>query len=187
MSTELQQSRWVLLAQTGDREALDQLLRSLQSPLHAYLLRLCGRAADADEVLQETLLQIYRKLRWLREPRLLRPWAFRIASRLAFKHLRRQRRWPDHLDLEDEDARAIQARTPDPATIALDHEQRQLLPQILDRLSPRSRAVLHLHHLEGHPLAEVAAILDIPLGTVKSRLAYGLEHLRRNRRESTDS
>ncbi len=177
MSSELQQSRWVLLAQAGDREALDQLLRSIQSPLHAYLLRLCGRPADADEILQEVLLQVYRKLRWLREPRLLRAWAFRIASRLAFKHLRRRRRWPDQLENED----AIQAQTADPADIALDHEQRQMLPQILDGLSPASRAVLHLHYLEGHLLAEVAAILDIPLGTVKSRLAYGLDTLRRKR------
>ena len=174
MSSELQTSRWVLLAQAGDREALDQLLRSIQSPLHAYLLRLSGRPADADEVLQETLLQVYRKLRWLREPGLLRPWAFRIASRLAFKHLRRRRRWPDPL----EDEETIPARTADPADIALDQEQRQLLPQILDSLSPASSAVLHLHHLEGHSLAEVAAILDIPLGTVKSRLAYGLDKLR---------
>ena len=158
MNNELQQSRWVLLAQAGDREALDQLLRSIQSPLHAYLLRLCGRPADADEVMQETLLQVYRKLRWLREPRLLRPWVFRIASRLAFKHLRRRRRWPDQLENEE----AIHAQTADPADIALDHEQRQLLPQILDGLSPASSAVIHLHHLEGHSLAEVAAILDIP-------------------------
>jgi RNA polymerase sigma-70 factor (ECF subfamily) len=179
MSSQLQQSRWVLLAQAGDREALDQLLRSIQSPFHGYLLRLCTRPADADEVLQETLLQVYRKLRWLREPALLRPWAFRIASRMAFKHLRRQRRWPDPL----EDGEAIQAHAKDPIDIVLDHEERERLPEVLNGLSPRSRAVIHLHHLEGHPLADVATILDIPLGTVKSRLAYGLEKLRNTRRE----
>lgn len=157
----------MLLAQAGDRQALDQLLRSIQSPVHRYLLGLCSRPADADEVLQETLLQVYRKLRWLREPALLQAWVFRIASRLAFKHLREQRRWPDALENQE----AIEARTEDPAEIVLAQEQRQRLPQLSRGLSTRSRAVIHLHHLEGHPVAEVAAILEIPLGTVKSRLA----------------
>ena len=119
MTTTLQQSRWVLLAQSGDHEALDLLLESVQSPLHGYLLRVCGRTADADEVLQEVLLLIYRKLPWLREPRLFRPWAFRIASRAGFRHLRRRRRLPEPLPEED----SLPARKGDPAAPLLDQEQ----------------------------------------------------------------
>src|ERR1700722_16377048 len=93
----------VLLAQTGERAALEQLLRETYAPLHRYIIRLVG-AALADDVLQETSLQIFRKLQFLREPAVFRPWAFRIASRIAFSHLKRARRWqplddapPEHI------------------------------------------------------------------------------------------
>src|SRR3984885_15856460 len=82
----------VLLAQSGDRAALERLLRETYAPLHRYILRLAG-AALADDILQETSLQIFRKLRFLREPAVFRAWAFRIASRIAFSQLKRDRRW----------------------------------------------------------------------------------------------
>jgi DNA-directed RNA polymerase specialized sigma24 family protein len=82
----------VLRAQCGDRDALELLLRRLQPRLHRYLSRLVG-VDQAPDVLQDVLVSIARKLTWLAEPRLLGPWAFRIASRAAFRHLRRQRRW----------------------------------------------------------------------------------------------
>jgi RNA polymerase sigma-70 factor (ECF subfamily) len=86
------QTLLVLLAQTGDRTALEQLLRGSYAPLRRYITRLVGPAL-ADDILQETSLQIYRKLPFLREPAVFRPWTFRIASRIAFSHLKRARRW----------------------------------------------------------------------------------------------
>ena len=71
----------VLLAQAGDREALDELFKSVQTPLYGYILSLAGDRALAEDILQEVLIRIYRKLRWLREPELFRPWAYRIATR----------------------------------------------------------------------------------------------------------
>ena len=73
------QTLLVLLAQTGDRAALEQLLRETHAPLYRYIIRLVG-AALVDDVLQETSLQIFRKLPFLREPAVFRPWAFRIAK-----------------------------------------------------------------------------------------------------------
>ena len=92
-----QETRWVLRAQTGDREALDELLRAVQEPLYRYVLSLMGEPALAEDVLQEVFLRIYRKLRWLRTPELFRAWAYRIASRETFTHLRRERRWTDQV------------------------------------------------------------------------------------------
>ena len=86
------QTLLVLLAQTGDRGALEQLLRDTYAPLRRYITRLVG-AALADDILQETSLQIFRKLPFLREPAVFRPWTLRIASRIAFSHLKRARRW----------------------------------------------------------------------------------------------
>lgn len=86
---------WVLRAQAGDREALELLLRAVQPALTRYLSGLVG-ARFADDVTQDVLLTIHRKLWWLRSPALFRPWTFRIASRAAFRLLTREGRWPDH-------------------------------------------------------------------------------------------
>src|SRR6202034_2616468 len=86
------QTMLVLLAQAGDRSALEQLLRDAYAPLRRYITRLAG-VDLADDILQETSLQIFRKLPFLREPAVFRAWTFRIASRIAFSHLKRARRW----------------------------------------------------------------------------------------------
>jgi RNA polymerase sigma-70 factor, ECF subfamily len=74
-----QEALWVLRAQCGDREALELLLRHVQPSLYRYLCGLIGRT-DADDILQEVLVLIFRKLTWLEAPELFRPWVFRIAS-----------------------------------------------------------------------------------------------------------
>ena len=81
---------WALRAQCGDRDAIESLLRSVQPALQRYIRRLTGDA-DADDVVQDVLVAIARNIVWLIEPKLFRPWAFRIASRSAFSHLRRVR------------------------------------------------------------------------------------------------
>src|SRR5580698_6136389 len=86
------QTLLVLLAQAGDRAALEQLLRNTHAPLRRYITRLAGTDL-ADDILQETALQIFRKLPFLREPAVFRPWTFRIASRIAFSQLKRARGW----------------------------------------------------------------------------------------------
>jgi RNA polymerase sigma-70 factor, ECF subfamily len=167
----IQEAQWVLRAQCGDREALELLLRSVQGPLHRYARSLVGPSA-ADDVLQDVLITICRKLKWLNQPELFRPWAYRIASRVAFRYLKKRRRWPEQLpdNFALEEIPAPDARPPS-----------ELLQHLLstDGISPASRAVLALHFQEELSLQEVAAILEIPLGTVKSRLAYGLMALRK--------
>jgi RNA polymerase sigma-70 factor, ECF subfamily len=167
MSTSTQVAQWVLRAQCGDREALDLVLRSLYPSLQRYLRGLVG-AFHSDDVLQDVLIVVARKLGRLEEPELLRAWAFRIANRAGVKHLKRERRWlRDDAGLED--LVAPDPPPPDELLVAL---------PTMAGISPASRAVLVLHFQEELPLADVAAILEVPLGTVKSRLAYGLASLR---------
>src|ERR1700722_17114345 len=87
-----EQTLLVLLAQTGDRAALEQLLRNSHAPLRRYITRLAG-ADLAEDILQETSIQIFRKLRFLREPAVFHAWTLRIASRIAITHLKRTLRW----------------------------------------------------------------------------------------------
>jgi RNA polymerase sigma-70 factor (ECF subfamily) len=167
MTFEAQQRRLVLRAQSGDREAFDALLRDVAPPLLRYVTRVTGDAALAEDVVQETLILIVRKIAWLSEPSLFKAWAYRIASREAFRALKKQRRY-----VEPPRDSAIEEIPNDPW-------QRERLLASLETLSPASRAVITLHYLEEMPLSEVAAVLDLAPGTVKSRLAYGLAQLRK--------
>jgi RNA polymerase sigma-70 factor (ECF subfamily) len=169
----------VLRAQTGDRGALDALLASVQEPLYRYLLTLVRERQLAEDVLQETFVRVYRKLGWLREPGLFRPWAYRIATREAFRQLKRERRWAEQV--RDEAALGAVAAPPPREEFA--HELTARLRETVAGLSPASRAVVVLYYLHEMSLEETAAVLGVPLGTVKSRLAYGLAALRRQLRE----
>lgn len=166
----------VLRAQSGDRDAFDALLRDVGPLLLRYVTRVTNDAALADDVVQETLMAIVRKIAWLSDPSLFRPWAYRIASREAFRALRRRGR----VEEPEEDAMdlATLSEPPDPW-------QRERLFASLEKVSPASRAVITLHYLEELPLSEVAAVLDLGIGTVKSRLAYGLAQLRKSATSST--
>lgn len=178
-----QESWWVLRAQSGDAEALNALLKAVQAPLYRYILSLVREQSLAEDVLQEVFLRIYRKLRWLREPRVFRAWAYRIATRESFRHLKQERQLADRLKDESAGAEADWVFSP----------REELAPELLERLqhliaklSPASRAVIVLYYLHEMSLDETAAVLGIPLGTVKSRLAYGLESLRQRFRQEND-
>lgn len=165
------QTLLVLLAQAGDRGALGQLLRDIHAPLRRYITRLAG-ATLADDILQETALQIFRKLIFLREPAVFRPWSFRIATRIAFIQLKRARRMEP-----------LDAAPPEPLTTLdpnLGEPPDEAFLALLDRVSPASRAVLLLHYQHDLSLEETAAILEIPVGTAKSRLHYGVSALRKH-------
>jgi RNA polymerase sigma-70 factor (ECF subfamily) len=164
------QTLLVLLAQAGDRASLEQLLRDIHAPLRRYISGLVG-PDFADDVLQETALQIFRKLPFLREPAVFRPWAYRIASRIAFSQLKRARRWEPLDAAPSQELAALNVNIP-----ALPDEA---FLTLLDLVSPSSRAVLLLRYQHDLSLEETAAVLEIPIGTAKSRLHYGVSTLRK--------
>jgi len=170
---DAQERRLVLRAQSGDREAFDSLLRDLGPPLLRYVTRVMNDPALAEDVVQETFIAIVRKIAWLQDASLFRAWAYRIASREAFRVLRKRR--AGIVEPGVQSTEEIEAAFEKPS----DPWQRERLLASLEQLSPASRAVVTLHYLEEMPLADVAAVLDLPLGTVKSRLSYGLAQLRK--------
>ena len=173
MTSPSEEAWWVLRAQAGDREALDALLKAVQGPLYRYIHRLADDPALAEDILQEVFLRIYRKLNWLEAPELFRHWAYRIASRETFRRLKQERRWVEQV--RDETLlETIQAPQSEASRMEMSE-----LAQFISRVSPAARAVIVLHYFDEMPLAEIADVLGVALGTVKSRLAYGLESLRR--------
>jgi RNA polymerase sigma-70 factor (ECF subfamily) len=163
----------VLLAQSGDRSAFDELLRNVYPALLRYAGGLVGATA-ADDIVQDAAMQVHRKLRWLREPASFRPWAFRTVSRLAFAHLKRDQRWSSFEEYEGTETRFIAEESVESNVMWLSQ-----LQYLASEVSPASRAVLLLHYQDGLQLEEIAAVLEAPLGTIKSRLSYGLTQVRR--------
>lgn len=172
MNDRLHEAQLVLLAQAGDRDALEELLRGVQSILYQYIRRLAGADA-AEDLLQDVFLEICRHLRALQEPLFFRAWAYRISTRASFRQLRRRRLWQTRHE-EDIEMDDLPDDHRESAGMLLAGD----LNRLLDSVSPASRAVMALHYLEDLTIQEVAAILQISAGTVKSRLAYGLKCLR---------
>jgi RNA polymerase sigma-70 factor (ECF subfamily) len=157
----------VLRAQAGSRVHLERLVAIAQQFLAPRLAPLFDERADAEDVLQDVLFTLCRRLGTLNDVRLFRPWAHRIAVRAAWKMINRRRRESRRTESIDDTLLANIPEAP-----ALD------LATLLDRVSPASRIVLVLHYLEGFTLEATAAELGVASGTVKSRLAYGLKQLR---------
>lgn len=179
MSNESEKKKEILLvlrSQTGDREAFDELLRSIQSALYRYIRRLTGDETLSMDILQETFLIIYRKIMWLEDPLYFRAWAYRIASRQTLRRLKKEKAWMENVR-ENEFILSVPAGNEKPA---YDPELVRQIPALLARISPASRAVIILHYLDEMTLAETSEILGLSMGTIKSRLAYGLEKLRLN-------
>lgn len=148
---------------------MSELLDVIGPSLLSYLRTLVDADA-ADDLLQDTYVSICRKLRWLREPSAYRAWCFRIASRNAYRHLKRRRRWSE-IDVSLETGGDLEAES-------LNALENATLREIIAELPPASKAALWLHYVDGPTLIELSEVLEIPVGTVKSRVAYGLQKIR---------
>lgn len=161
-------------SQLGDRAALEALLRALEPRLLAHIRTITRDRDVSADALQETLVLICRRLATLREPEWIRAWAYRIASREAFRAARAARGHRDESIYESIDV-------PAPVPQHLDPESDLLaeLPARLSEVPHAAQIVLRMRYLQELSQQEIAEALDIPLGTVKSRIAYGLSVLRR--------
>ena len=161
-------------AQGGDRGALDQLLRRHYDRVHAVCRRITGHDADAADAAQDAMIAIVRNLDRFDGRSSFGTWAYRIATNASLDELRRRKRRPLPTSNEDDEHRHHNDIA-DPASgrridaigdhLALDHALRQLSDEY--RLPVVLRDVADLDY------AEIAAALDIPIGTVKSRIARG--------------
>jgi RNA polymerase sigma-70 factor (ECF subfamily) len=153
-----------------DRQAMGELYGRFSQPLFAYLVRLIGDPAIAEELLQETMLLAWQKASTFRGGSRLSTWLFGIARNLARNA---QRRSPlPTVGLEDETSLAGSEGIASPAGQRLD------LAQALARLSPEHREVVQLVLVHGFTYDEAAHIVGCPVGTVKSRLFYARRQLR---------
>jgi RNA polymerase sigma-70 factor (ECF subfamily) len=173
--------------QGGKREAFGVLVRRYERELYGYLRRYLGDASLADDVFQNTFLQLYTKIGKYEPGRPVRPWLYTIATHQAIDALRRGGRH-QALSLEqqretsaDGEVRTLvallESKAPGPLEQANTEERRLLVRASVDHLPDFLRQVVVLAYYQGLKYREIADILGIPVGTVKSRLHAALVKL----------
>ena len=168
----LEEALWVSEAQAGDADAFVRLLNRHEKPLLYYLRRIVPNADDALDLHQEVWLDAFRGLKSLQIPQAFRVWLYRIAHHKAARFVRNGIRE----DRAVESLAEAQLQSADfESDVAPDAEA---LHKALEHLSLRHREILVLHYLRNLTTQEVAAILDCPPGTVKSRLYHARIEMR---------
>ena len=151
----------VTLAQTGDQDAFDQLAYRLVDRLYSVAYRILRNGPSAEDATQQALVDIWRHLPSLRDPDRFDAWAYRLLVNAAYAEYRRRRRQAPPGAMTDG------ATVSDPILSVHDRDQ---LERGFERLTAEQRAVLVLQHYLGMTHDEMAEVLGIPVGTVRSRL-----------------
>jgi RNA polymerase sigma-70 factor (ECF subfamily) len=167
----------------GDQNAFAQLVTGYRDKIYNLGYRMLGHREEAEDITQETFLHIYRALDSFRLGERFSPWIYKIASNLCLDRLRRLRRGVTSLDAPvspDGDApQQVADWSQAPERMYEASEMRADTQQAIDSLPPKYRVVVVLRHLHDMAYDEMAKVLGIPQGTVKTRLFRAREILRR--------
>ncbi|HVF13638.1 MAG TPA: sigma-70 family RNA polymerase sigma factor [Acidimicrobiales bacterium] len=161
----------VAAAQAGDRAALDALLRRHHDRLYALCRRVTGNDSDAADACQEALIAIVRSLGRFDGRSAFSTWAYRVATNASLDELRRRRRRPDPGLPDDDVTGARETAAGGDAFAGVD--TRVSVDAALADLPADYRVAVVLRDLCGLAYAEIAEVLDVPIGTVRSRIARG--------------
>lgn len=173
--------------ETGNRESFALLVYRYERELYNYLRRYLGNAEMAEDAFQATFLQVHLKCDQFQADRRFRPWLYTIATNQAIDARRRNKRHrmvsleasPDQ-DQYDEASRLasfFESSEQGPIEDCLDAERRELVRHTLDQLPESMYSVIHLVYFQGLKYREAAEVLDLPVGTVKSRIHAAINRL----------
>jgi len=161
-------------AQNGDRNAFGELVRRHYQGVVLVVYRMCGDTGLAEDAAQEAFMRAWVNLPSYQPQARLRNWLYRIAVNAALDVLRSK---PEET-LEDEQARMVTDQAAGPETALIEKERVALLQQAMTSLPEAARSVLVLREYGGLSYQEIAGVLDVPVGTVMSRLNYARNRLR---------
>ncbi len=173
---------------SGDMQAFGALVAKYQDRVFNMVYRMCGRREDAEELAQEAFLKALEKITQFRSQSSFYTWLFRIAANLVISHRRRSGRIRFHtLDPSDSDgesqagaltAQMAARREKSPAAAVASAETQLMVTAALEELDDEMRLVVLLRDGEDMEYAEIADVLNTPVGTVKSRLHRARNELR---------
>jgi RNA polymerase sigma-70 factor (ECF subfamily) len=175
--------------QRGDKSAFDLLVRKYQHKVVKLVLRYVRNPAEAEDIAQEAFIKAYRALPQFRGDSAFYTWMYRIAINTAKNSLASRDRSPIRYDLDltdPEESHSVQARLQDPDTpegMALTEEIRLIVNSAIDALPEELKTAIVLRELDGLSYEEIAAAMECPVGTVRSRIFRAREAIDKRLRE----
>jgi len=179
-------------ARNGNQAAFTQLVESHSEKSLQLAWRLVSNRSEAEEIVQEAFIRLYKSLPTFRGDSSLGTWLYRTVSRLAIDHLRREKLKRKLFFFRPETDEQV-----DPLELAVDNDSphdllvarqtAQAVQRLFNRLSARQRAVFVLRHQEGLPLKEIASMLDLSEGTVKTHLHRAVSQFRQELLETKET
>jgi RNA polymerase sigma-70 factor (ECF subfamily) len=158
----------------GDQDAFAELYGRLQRPLFGYLMKLVREREMVEDVLNETLMEVWRQAARFEGRSSVNTWVFSIAHHRAVSKLRKKR----ESSLDEEQAAAIEDEGPTPDVRAESSDMSRLLVRLMEKLSFEHREILHLAYYQEFSVQEIADALDLPPNTVKTRMFYARQRLK---------
>lgn len=166
-----------------DGEAFAKVIDAYQNRVYGFVKRMVSNPEEAADIAQDVFIRAYQSFSRFDGRCSLRTWLFRIAYNLCIDRARKQKRSVEETSLDwagDEDAAwEVPDDRWDPQTIVLDDEMQTVVESALASMSDKLRTVLLLHDKEDFAYDEIAQTLDLPIGTVKSRLFLARAHLQK--------
>jgi RNA polymerase sigma-70 factor (ECF subfamily) len=177
----------LLALQTGDEHAYELLIERFQTPVYNLAYRLLNDQSDAADVLQEVFIKIFRNVATFRGESSLRTWVYRIAvneshnrRRWLFRHRRGETGLEETFEDSETREKPLKDKGETPYDFTMNREAQTLLEEGLAAINPVYKAVLVLREIEEMSYEEIAAILEVSIGTVKSRIVRGRDALRKH-------
>ncbi|MFC4559611.1 RNA polymerase sigma factor SigW [Virgibacillus kekensis] len=171
----------------GDQSAFEDIVEFFQSKIFQHCFRMLGNRHEAEDIAQETFIRAYVNIHTFDERRKFSTWIYRIATNLTIDRIRKRK--PDYfLDAEIKGTEGLDMYSQLASDNRLPEEEvegmelQDYIHREITGLSPKYRSIIVLRYLEEFSLQEISEILDIPLGTVKTRIHRGREALRKKLR-----
>jgi RNA polymerase sigma-70 factor (ECF subfamily) len=153
----------------GDSLAWEALVRQYQSRIYGIAFHYAGNREDARDLAQEIFVRVYRNLASCADAGMFVPWIIRISRNACIDYLRRRKARAHGRDVAIEEIRNLPAAGGNPEQESEANSRTRLLHRALAELSELNREIIHLKEIQGLQLEEIAAMLKVPLGTIKSR------------------
>ncbi len=181
----IEEKRLVRLAIQGSQEAFGQLVSTYEKQVYNLALRMVGNREDAADLTQEAFLRAWRGLQTFKSEAAFSTWMYRLTTNVCIDFLRREkrRRTVSLTFLDEEDGQEVELSIPDdspgPEQLVLETENQEMVARALGELNVEFREILTLRVINGLTYEEIADVLEIKPGTVKSRLSRAREKLRK--------
>jgi RNA polymerase sigma-70 factor, ECF subfamily len=153
----------------GDDLAWEALVRHFQTRVYSVAIHYMRNAEDARDAAQEIFVRIYERLDAFHGDQAFLPWMLRLSRNVCIDALRRRKSRPQAADIAPEETERLVSEGPTPRDDSEARSTRDLLYRAMDRMSDSDREILMLKEIQGLKVEEIASLLKIPIGTVKSR------------------